>query len=69
MTLHNEVLLAGNEFEFGRSHPAQGARTPEQIATQSVCKRVGDVKLFQFEFMNVQNESVLLAKNEFQVLE
>ena len=67
MTVHNEsVLLAGNEFEFGRSRPAKGARTSQQIATQSLCKRVGGVKLFQFEFMNVRNESVLLAKNDFK---
>ena len=40
---------------------------PQPIAFQSTCERVGDVKLFYFEFMDVHNKSVLLAKNVFEV--
>ena len=40
---------------------------PQQIATKRCGERIDDGKLFEFEIMNVDRESFLLAKNDFEV--
>ena len=51
-----------HEFEVNQVESTKGCAPPQQIATQSCCERIGDVKLIEFGNMNVDGESVLSEK-------